>query len=50
MSGLLVGVQPGDPLTIAGATFLCLVTAAVGCLRPTLEAARVDPLLVIRAE
>lgn len=50
MSALLFGVRPEDPLTIAVATLLCLATAMVGCLRPALRAARVDPLSALRAE
>ena len=50
MSALLVGVRPEDPLTLAAAAVLCLVTATVGCLRPALRAARVDPLSALRVE
>ncbi len=50
MGALLVGVRPEDPLTILVATVLCLATAVVGCLRPALRAARVDPLSALRAE
>lgn len=50
MGALLFGVRPEDPLTIALATALCLATAMVGCLRPALHAARVDPLSALREE
>jgi putative ABC transport system permease protein len=50
MSALLFGVPPEDPLTMAAAVGLCLVTAAIGCLRPAIQAARVDPLCALRAE
>jgi putative ABC transport system permease protein len=50
MSALLVGVRPEDPLTFSLASGLCLATALVGCLRPALRAARVDPLVALRAE
>ena len=50
MGALLVGVRPEDPLTMVTATLLCLVTATFGCLLPALRAARVDPLLALRAE
>ena len=50
MGALLVNVHPGDPLTIAGAATLCLATAALGCLRPALEAVRSDPLVALRSE
>jgi predicted permease len=50
MGALLVGVRPADPLTIAAAATLCLTTAVVGCLRPALRAARVDPMTALRAE
>ena len=50
MSALLTGVEPGDPTTILVAATLCFVTAVVGCLRPALRAARVDPIAALRAE
>jgi ABC-type antimicrobial peptide transport system permease subunit len=50
MAALLVGVRPEDPLTLAAAAVLCLAAAVVGCLRPALRAARVDPLSALRAE
>ena len=50
MGALLAGVQPGDPLTIAGAAALCFVTAVVGCVRPAVRAASVDPITVLRGD
>ena len=50
MSALLTGVEPGDPTTILVAATLCFVTAVVGCLRPALRAAKVDPIMALRAE
>jgi predicted permease len=50
MTALLVGVRPEDPWTLAAAAMLSLVTVVLGCLRPALRAARVDPLLALRAE
>jgi ABC-type lipoprotein release transport system permease subunit len=50
MGALLFDVRPEDPLTISVAAALCLATAAAGCLRPAVQAARVDPLSALRAE
>ncbi|HEX3127608.1 MAG TPA: ABC transporter permease [Thermoanaerobaculia bacterium] len=50
MGALLFGVRPEDPLTIIAAAVLCFVTAVAGCLRPAMQAARVDPLSVLRTE
>lgn len=50
MGALLFGIRPEDPLTMALATALCLATAVVGCVRPALHAARVDPLSALREE
>jgi putative ABC transport system permease protein len=50
MSALLAGVRPEDPITLAIAAALCLVTAIVGCVRPALRASRVDPIEALRAE
>jgi predicted permease len=50
MGALLFGVRPEDPLTISIAAVLCLTIALLGCLRPALRAASVDPLSALRAE
>lgn len=48
MNALLFGVPPTDPQTIAIAVVLCLATAVLGCLRPAVRAARVDPMTALR--
>jgi predicted permease len=48
LSALLFGVPPTDPRTIVLAVVLCLLTAVLGCLRPALRAARVDPMTALR--
>jgi len=50
MSALLFGVPPTDPATIAAAVGVCLITALIGCMRPVLRAARVDPNIALREE
>jgi ABC-type antimicrobial peptide transport system permease subunit len=50
MGALLAGVAPGDPVTIGGAALLCFVVAVVGCVRPAMRAARVDPVAVLRGD
>jgi predicted permease len=48
LSALLFGVPPTDPQTIALAVAVCLITALLGCLRPALRAAQVDPMTALR--
>jgi len=48
MRALLFGIAPTDPRTIAAAVVLCFVTAVIGCLRPAVRAARVDPMVALR--
>jgi predicted permease len=48
--GLLFGVQPADPLTIAGVTVVILVVAALACLIPAGRAARIDTIAALRFE
>ena len=50
MGALLAGVEPGDPATIGGAAVLCFVVAVVGCVRPAIRAASVDPITVLRGD
>jgi len=50
MSALLFGVPPTDPATIVAAVGVCLITALIGCMRPVLRAARVDPNIALREE
>jgi ABC-type antimicrobial peptide transport system permease subunit len=48
LSGLLYGVAPGDPLTLAAVAALLLAVAAAACLGPAWRASRVDPQIVLR--
>jgi predicted permease len=50
MQALLVGVRPGDPLTMLMATAVCFATVILGCVRPAARAARVDPMSALRPE
>ena len=47
---LLIGVSPGDALTLAGATLVLGLAALVACLAPVLRATRLDPVRALRAE
>ncbi len=46
--GLLFGVQPFDPATLAAVAVLFGLVALAACLIPARRAARVDPLTAIR--
>jgi predicted permease len=50
MQALLVGVQPSDPIALGVAVGATCLTALLGCARPALRAARVDPSEALRAE
>jgi putative ABC transport system permease protein len=47
---LLFGVTTYDPVTMIAAPALLLMTAIAACLGPAARAARVDPVLTLRAE
>lgn len=50
LAGQLYGVAPTDPATFAAAAVLMLAAAALAGGWPALRAARVDPMLALRAE
>jgi predicted permease len=47
---LLFGVQPTDPVTLAGVIGIVLLVAAIASWIPASRATRVDPVQVLRAE
>jgi ABC-type antimicrobial peptide transport system permease subunit len=50
LSGLLYGVAPRDPGSLAAAAALLLGVSGVACLLPALRAVRVDPASTLREE
>jgi ABC-type antimicrobial peptide transport system permease subunit len=50
MSSVLYGVAPTDPLTYAGVVAILTGAALLACVAPARRAARVDPLVALRAE
>jgi len=50
LQSLLYEVRPRDPLTLAGVATLLLIVAFAAAIIPARRAARVDPVLALRAE
>jgi putative ABC transport system permease protein len=48
--GLVKGIEPNDPLTFAAVTAVLLGAALVAAYLPARRAARVDPMIALRAE
>jgi predicted permease len=50
LSKLLYEVAPSDPLTLGASVLLLLSVAGIACWLPSVRAARIDPMLVLREE
>jgi predicted permease len=50
MRGLLFGVAPNDPLTLAGVAIAMMAIGIGACWLPALRAARIDPAVAIRRQ
>ena len=50
LEGLLFGISPRDPLTLAAVAFVLLLTAAAAGYGPARRASRLDPARVLRAD
>jgi len=50
LNSLLFGVSARDPLTLAVAVAVLLVTALAACAAPALRATRIDPMVALRDE
>jgi putative ABC transport system permease protein len=48
LEGLLFGVAPSDPATLAGVSAVMVAVGLLACAVPAVQAARVDPLVAIR--
>ena len=50
LRALLYGVSPNDPVILAGVGLLLALTAVMACVLSARRAARIDPVLALRAE
>jgi ABC-type antimicrobial peptide transport system permease subunit len=45
---MLFGLNPADPLSVAGASLALILVAALACYLPALSASRMDPIGALR--
>ncbi len=50
LSSLLYQIEPLDPAVFGGVTVLFSIVAVFACLLPSLRAARIDPIIALRAD
>jgi ABC-type antimicrobial peptide transport system permease subunit len=50
VSKLLYEVAPGDPIALGGSVLVLLAVAGIACWMPSVRAARIDPMRVLRQE
>jgi putative ABC transport system permease protein len=50
LAGLLYGVQPSDPLTIAGVAVVLFAVSAIACYIPAVRVSRADPMSALHYE
>jgi ABC-type antimicrobial peptide transport system permease subunit len=50
VAGMLFGVEPWDPVSFATIAGVLALTAIVAAAAPAVRAARVDPMVALRAE
>ena len=50
LSSMLSDVTPRDPMSFVAAAAVLLLTALVACVAPMMRAARVDPMVAMRAD
>ncbi len=49
MQGLLFGVQPHDPVTLAGVSAVMAIVGILACWIPAMRAAQIDPAVALRS-